>query len=354
MHSRAKVLHSAIEVAVEDFVKSGMNVCIGGGRLEDVTRLVDVLSSRTDAGGLVDIAFVSASPSTRTLLTERELPSDLSVNFKQRIDLFIAPVVAMDVDCNAVLDSDDIAADKCAALASDQIILIVLEDDLEHSRSGILSVPAKVVDFLPEINSEMLCSATLIDLGVRGATLRTDASLVADLSIAPGTFLPAFEHEMQRSPQVIASGLLLSSKKTTAVVATNDLEPYDLTAALHSIASLDDESRTKALPSAKRNELTRMYVKGWMRKERELDEALSKEFDFTSYERAAAFVRYAQFASTQARHYAEISHACTKVTLSVTTKGAKGITELDIMVAKDLSSAYNRMTAPESMAFISD
>lgn len=350
--SRMRVLQHGIDAAVEEFVMSGMNIYIGGGKLDDVEMLLDAISVKTETGGLIDVAFVSASPATQALLEKRELPCDLRVNFKRTIDLFIAPVTSMDKNCNAALDSDDIAGDKYGALSAEKRVLIILEEDLEKCESGIPSAPIKIVGFQPDFTAASLCSGSLPEFGIRGASIRDRNSIVTDLSLAPNTFLPAIEYRLQGLPQVAVTGFLIASKNTTAVVATRDLEPFDITSTLHSMLSLSEECRTTALKGEKREQLIQMYARDWKLKDCELDEVLSREFRFTSYEMASAFVRYVQYVGSESKHFPEINQANKKVTISVTTKGAKGVTELDTIVSKELSSAYTRMmsSSPE-MAF---
>lgn len=349
--SRAEVFKHGIDAAVEDFVKSGMNICIGGGKKDDLTKLVDSLASLTQVEGLVDVAFVSTSATTKAMLDERDMPSDLGVNFKRSIDLFIAPISAMDEDCNAVLDSDNIAGDKCAAHIAEKVVLVVHEEDVERCNSGLQSVPVQVVQFLPELATESLCSGSLFDLGVRGASLRADGDSIADLSLARNVPPHALEHELRTLPQVVATGLLPATEKTIVVVATRDLQPIDMTSSLHSMASLSEECRTAVLTGDKREQVLGTFAKDWTVVAPDGSDMLSKDFKFLNAESAQAFVRYVHYVSDRARHYPEIKHTNAQVEVTLKTDGAAGITELDALVSKELSSIYNRIRPSSQLLF---
>lgn len=347
--SRVEVIKHGINAAVEDFVKSGLNICVGGGKKEDVTRLVDALDSLNQVEGLIDVAFVSASPFTKTMLDERELPSDLGVNFKSTIDLFIAIVSGMDEDCNAVLDSDNIPGEKYAVHVADRVVLVVHEDDVEQCKSGLRSVPIQMVNFQPNLAAESLCSGSLVEFGIRGATLRSDGSFIADLSLAPHVHPQTLEHELCRLPQVVAPGILPATEKTTAVVATRDLQPIDMTPSLHSVVALSEESGTSEITEKRREELLGKYAKDWNVLVEDNFKVLSRNFKFSNAESAKAFVRYVQYVSGAARYFPEITHANTQVEVSLKTEGSSGITELDTLVSKEIASVYDKMFSSSRM-----
>ncbi|CDF34698.1 unnamed protein product [Chondrus crispus] len=341
--SRDIVLKYGIDAAVEDFIKSGLNIGIGGGKTEEVTKLVDALDSLNQVEGLIDVAFVSASPTTAALLRDRGMPSDLAVNFKKGLDVFLALVDAVDADCNAVIGSDNISGDKYAAHMADKVVLVVHEENVENSKNGLRSVPIQMVNFLPGLATESLCSGVLVDLGVRGASLRTDQSHIADLALAPFTQLLALEHQLCSMAQVETSGILLSTEKTVAVVATRDCQPFDMTSSLSSMTLLESASSAVVLTEEKRREILGKYESSWIIVPHGEGELLSRTFKFVNVDCAQAFVRYVHFISRGAHYCPEIYHGNTFVEVRVNTEGNPGITELDTLIAKELASVYQRM-----------
>lgn len=313
--------------------------------------LVDALDSLNQVEGLIDVAFVSASPATTALLEKRGMPSDLSVNFKKGLDLFVAIVHGVDADCNAVIDSDNIAGDKYAAQVADKVVLIVHEEDLEQSENGLRTVPIQLVNFLPDQATESLCSGLLVELGVRGASLRNDGSGIADLELAPYVHPLTLENELCSMAQVAKSGILLATEKTIAVVATRDCQPIDMTSALSLMTSRTDVSSVAFLTDEKRQGILGKYSSDWLAVPDGGGEMLSRKFKFLNVNSAEAFIRYVHYVSRVTCYCPEISHCGTEVEVIVRTVQHAGITELDTLIAKELASVYQRMFSRSQMIF---
>lgn len=341
--SRLQIFKCGAQAAVDDFIKSGLNICIGGGSKDDVTTLVDAMAAMYQVEALIDVAFISTCDSTTAMLRERDLPSDLLVNFKRGIDLFITPISSMDSACNAVLDSNSLAADKFAAEIANQVVLVILEDDMEKHKSGLCSVPVQVTSFLSHLAVESLCTGPPFDFGVRGATMRSDGSAIADLSLASRTLPHCIDYELKLLPQVVATGFLLASSKTTVVIATRDMQPIDITAPAYSMANTSVEARKTALTGDKREQVLTSFTKGWSVVTEESGEVLFRKFQFTSIRQAQAFVRYVHTVANEARQLPEIKHRDVDVDITVRSEKCSGVTELDALVAKELSTSYERL-----------
>lgn len=338
-----KALRSGGEALVEDFVKSGLNICIGAGPHDSLAILLDAIAAFYQVDGLIDVAFVSASERANDMLRERDLPSNLLVNFKSEIDLFIAPVSAMDAACNCLVSTDNFAGDKFAARIARKVVLVILEHDLERGEKGLPSVPVQIIPFMGDYAVQSLCSGPLYDLGVRGATLRSDDSCIVDLTLAPGTSLHAIDDALNQLPQVVSTGLLLATEKTTTVVATRDLQPIDITAPIHSIQNLTPDAKTSKLDGEKREKILVTYAKNWHEITLDSIPALAREFDFSSPNRAHAFVRYVHKISAVAQYFPQIKQRNATVEIVLRSEQCAGITKLDALIAKDLTTAYKQL-----------
>lgn len=342
--TRAKALKFGIDAVVEDFVKSGTNICIGSGSTDITIPLLDAAALSIGAGGLKDVAFIATNESTAALMEERNLPSDMAVNFKRSLDVFIAPAAMVDADYNIVLDSSDFAADKFAAETANQIVVVVHEDDFGKSRKGIERLPVQLCSFLPDVAAKSLCAKWFMDVGVRGCTLRSEGSSVADVALAPDVNTRFAVEELERTSAVVATGYIPNSSKTTIVLATNDFQPVDITSTLHTIANVSDENRKKRLTGEKRQELLRSLGDEWRLIEGQ-QEAVLRNFSFPSAGRAQAFVRYVHHVSSQAWHHPEIKESYNRVQICLTTHDAGGLSELDALFAGELGRVYDGMKA---------
>ena len=348
--SRSKIIRSGVDAAVEDFVKSGMNVCVGDGPDELMTPLLSSLAARVFVQGLIDVAVISTSPKIMARLKELDLPTDMGVNFKKSIDLYIAPIKRMDSGCNAILDTDDIAADRYAAEIADKTVLIIQEDDYNSEKTSLKSIPIQLTHFLPEVAIVRLKKEKqLQQLGIVDISLRKHSTTItnptADVMVSENHLPRVVEEELVRLPFVQSVGLLSASTKTTAVIASNNLEPIDLSPSLNSIAELSKEASTKELEGEKKNVMISTYVSDWQIISGST-EALFKEFEFATPEQASAFVRYVHYVARSVRQYPEIRHTYNRVKICVTSTEVAGITEMDTLIARELSTCYSKLTTP--------
>lgn len=348
--SRSTIIRSGVDAAVEDFVKSGMNVCVGDGPDELMTPLLSSLAARVFVQGLIDIAIISNSPNITARLKELNLPSDMGVNFKKGIDLYIAPIKRMDNGCNAVLDTDDIAADRYAAEIADKVVLVIQEDDYNTEKKSLKSIPIQLTHFLPEMaiiklkEEKQLQQLGVVDISLRKHSITTP-NPIADVMVSENHLPQVVEEELVRLPFVQSVGLLPASTKTTAVVASNNLEPIDLSPSLNTIAELSKEASIKELEGDKKNVMISTYVSDWQIISGST-EALLKEFEFATPEQAAAFVRYVHYVARSVRQYPEIRHTYNRVKICVTSIEVAGITEMDTLFARELSTCYSKLTTP--------
>lgn len=344
--TKSQILQAGIDAAVEDHIKSGLNICIGGGPSHGSTALVDAISSLYMVSGLIDVAFITTSKSVRALLSERQLPNDLLVNCKKGIDVYIAVVSSVDSSCNAILDSESIAAEKFAAQIARQVVLIILEEDLEKNRQGFTSVPVQVAPFLPDVATENLCSPKLVKFGVRGTSLRDNRSNIVDISLSTDTVPHILDYHLGERPEVVATGFLLASSKTIAVVATNDLQPFDMTSPLHTMKKLTVDQRQTELSGEKRQYALQIQALEWKVERKGADESLRREFTFTTFEHAATFVRYVHSISQQVEHFPEIIHRGGLVEITVRSENGLGITQLDGLLSREISLAFSNIMGP--------
>ena len=91
---------------------------------------------------------------------------------------------------------------------------------------------------------------------------------------------------------------------------------------------LDDTARAEHLPA--------LEAAGWT-----LDadrDAITKEYQFKSFIRAFAFMSGAALHAEKLNHHPEWSNVYNRVTVTLTTHDAGGLTELDITLAKRMDA----------------
>jgi 4a-hydroxytetrahydrobiopterin dehydratase len=71
--------------------------------------------------------------------------------------------------------------------------------------------------------------------------------------------------------------------------------------------------------------------------------AIAREFTFTDFERAFAFMTRVALASEKRNHHPEWSNVYNRVAIRWTTHDADGLTQLDIESARDCDRAYATM-----------
>ncbi|CAN8067106.1 unnamed protein product [Agarophyton chilense] len=338
--ARADVLEQGIEAALEDHLVTGMNVCIGDGAKEVLVPLLSAIDSMVNVERVIDVAFLGTCETTRSLIEERQLPNDLSVNFKRELDLFIAPVVQVDKECNATLDSSELSGARYAAHIAKKVVLLTHEDDLQKSRNGLQSIPVQLAGFLPDVAAKSLISDSLFAIGVRGVTLRKGPGNIADVSIAAGSEPVMVAEELKRLPQVQAVGLLPACDKTTIVVSTMDMQPFDITPIAYSLAKNMENNTPLALNKVK-EELEQLDG-GWVLSENG-NCGLRREFPCASNETAEALMRRVQFLKRNGGRFAELRQVHNTVTIGLGEYGSKAVCSVDLLMAKAVSNTYVNM-----------
>ena len=339
--SSEKALPVAVDELVDEYLKAGMNVYIADGEKGMLESLFNALEMKDQVNGLIDVVFTAGSPQISEEIKRRNLQTNLSVNYKKGIDIFLALVNEVDGDCNGVLDSNHFEADRYAAEIANQVILLIQENDFKKTENGLQSFPVRLAPAMTEIAAKSLCSSGMFIAGIRGATVR-EGSSIADVSLSSHVMPRFLEMELRRLPCVCGIGLLPSSEKTTVVVAANNLAPFDITAPVHTMRNLPTEKRNSELSDEERAKSMESLPKWRIISGRQ--DALARQFVFPNADRADSFVRYAQFVSGSMWHHPEIRQSYTQVRICLTTHDAGGITALDTMFATELSRVFERMT----------
>ncbi|PXF48163.1 hypothetical protein BWQ96_02115 [Gracilariopsis chorda] len=338
--SRAKVFKYGIEAAVEDYVKTGMNICIGDGNDEVLVPMLDAIASMVEVEGLVDVAFLGSNPNTKSLLKERGLPSDTVVNFRSNVDLFLAPVGRVDGDCNAVLESSDMGGDRYAAQMADKVVLIVHEDDMSEYKNGLESIPVKLVDFSPQTAAQSLCSDCLYMAGVRGASLRSGDENIADVSISKSCIPVLLEQELKQLAEVVAVGMLPAFDKTTIVVSTKDLQPFDITPASYSFSRNVEDGRGDIVDESTVLDEVKKLGAGWTVSAEEGGLCLCGELKFDATEAADGMIRYMHFLRKNGGRFDELRQRKNRVLVRLGGEKANKMRRADVMIAKMVAQMY--------------
>lgn len=336
---------NAVAATIEDHIRTGRNICIGDGDTKLLIEMLDTIDVHLQTNNVLDIAFTATTPPNMRLLHNRELPTDLSVNYRANIDIYIAPVLAADPDYNVVLDGDDPAADCTAAHLAERAIFLIHEDALEATeKSGISTFPITLSSFLPKtVINQHLLTPSLISAGVDHIVLRKADGVVADVKLAPGAAIALIRDELRSMPFVQSVGLFAVSPNTTLIVAPRAGPAFDMTPPQTALSLMTDDGRHKPVDQA-RSAQAIDELPGW----RILDgtfPALAVQFRFPDAGRAGTFVRHVQRTSQIARHYPEIRQNYSTVRICLSSPEACGITELDIMFARELTRVYKNLRA---------
>ncbi|KAI0562450.1 hypothetical protein FGB62_59g036 [Gracilaria domingensis] len=343
--SRAEVIAHGIEAALEDYLMTGMNIGIGDGSKEVLEPMLDSIASMVKIERLVDVAFLGTCKTSRSLLQERDLPNDLSVNFKREMDLFIAPVSRVDGDCNAVLDSLEFGGPRYAAHMAKKVVLLTHEDDLQKSRSGLESIPVQLVNFLPDVAAKSLFSDSLFAAGVRGVSLREGETNLADVSLAPNSVPLMVVEELARLPQVQAVGFLPAYDKTTVVVSTTDLQPFEITPIGYSLARSNESSTPLSFEKVKQE--IRQLDGSWALSDTSTGTCgLTREFTCVSTEAAEALIRHVHFLTKNGGRFAELKQVQNKVFIGLGEYGSTSLYDVDLLMAKALTKTYAAVKKP--------
>lgn len=338
---------NAVVAMMDDYIKTGRNICIGDGPTDLLLPFLDTLDIHLQTSPVMDLAFVATTPANNRLLRNRELPSDLSLNYSNTIDVYVAPATQVDSDLNVVLHADDDPASDGAAahLAKRAVFLVREEAVIEGKQHGIRSIPIKISPFLPAAAVQhALLSPVLRSLGVHDVTRRRDSTCsdILDVHLISGAAPALVRDELMRLPVVQSVALHPASPSTAFVVAPLRGPPYDMTSRQRGMRMLSRKDRTTA---AKEETVAAALDKlpGW-RLVTGVVPALATQMRFKDVACADVFVRYVQNLSNVTKHHPEIRQTLSNVRICLTTFEAKGVTQLDILFARDLAQMYKRLS----------
>lgn len=361
---RDRAWRDAIRAVIDEHVDSGRNVCIGDGNASLLMPLLDAIDVHVHASSKLDMAFVATTPHNSKLLAERKLTSDLSVNYKKSIDVYIAPAASVDSQLNVVLDSTCPASDANAANYAKQCVFIsprvhILEpeddDAKDVTKELITKFPIQIDPFLPECTTKsMQEDETLGALGISAIKLRPQSSadsscVVADVELTTqGTHDLATQNisvlidELKRHPAVLGVGLFAAGKNSTVVFAASGSDPVDITPVQATLSTRAKELSKAAVGDARRDQAI-SEMKPW-RVLRGPVSSIGGTFSFQRVAFADAFVRSVHHLARASNHHPEIRQNYTQVKICLSTYDAGGVTELDLLFAKELTRVYRVMS----------
>jgi 4a-hydroxytetrahydrobiopterin dehydratase len=340
---RENVMRAGIEAALDDYVASGSNVAIGGGDSSKTALLVEALAVRVETGSLIDVAFVPVSPAAQAAQEDFKLPTDMSVNQSQKIDVYIAPVSKMDQDLNAAIGgSSMMRSERYASFEAAKSILVIQEEDYAATSGGLNSFPVLVDPLLPNLVASTLgTDQFLADIGVRGVIVRKDGTNVADVLLRPGADLLAIDATLSRLPGIAAVGLLPSSDRVTAVV-TCEQQTYDITSSLARIVELaKSPGLRKRLAGQELAAAVERLGPGWVVTTDGRD-AVAREFRFVGPDQTSVFIAQVLRIAKLANSFPDVTTTFNRVTVRLSTIDVHGVTELDISVARELGHVCDR------------
>lgn len=346
-----RAYRNAIRALIDDHIKSSRNICIGDARPDLLLPLLDAIDVHAHATTLSDVAFIATTPENQQLLNERKLPADLSVNFKPGIDLFVAPTAVVDSELNVVLESKLPAMDIAAASLAKECVFVIHEDDMHNCCS---SFPIQLNSFLPSAAARSLQDdESLRSLGVSSVSLRPGSSnsgnvngttvAIADVQLEKDALASVIRDELKRFDTVSGIGLLKASEKNTIIVAQSSGEPVDMTAVQSTLGSKSKDMK-KAAVSESRCAGAVSALKGW----RLIDgsvKSIAASLKFSDVVRADTFVRSVHELARVSNHHPEIRQNFSQVRICLSTYEAGGVSELDILFAKQLSKIHDVMTS---------
>lgn len=361
---RDRAWRDAIRAVIDEHLDSGRNVCIGDGNPSLLMPLLDAIDVHVHASSKLDMAFVATTPQNSKLLAERKLSSDLSVNYKKSIDVYIAPAASVDSQLNVVLDSTYPASDANAASYAKKCVFIsprvpILEpegdDENDVTKELITKFPIQIDPFLPECTTKsMQEDETLQALGISSIKLRPQSSadsscVIADVELTiQGTQNLATQNisvlveELKRHPAVLGVGLFAAGIKSTVVFAATGSDPVDITPVPATLSTRAKELSKAAVGDARRDQAI-SETKPW----RVLKGPVSSIGGTFSFQRVAfadAFVRSVHHLARASNHHPEIRQNYTQVKICLSTYDAGGVTELDLLFAKELTRVYRVMS----------
>lgn len=369
-----KAWRDAVAAVMEDHVQSGRNICIGDGPRELLLPLLDAIDIHVHAESLVDVAFVATTSINAKLLSDRHLPTDLTVNFKQSIDVYIAPVTMVDAALNVVLPTDAPAAEAAAVYLAQQCIFLIYESDLprdynndkrkninkvedEDENEEISTLRIELAPFQPLATVRALSrDSALRALGVDHISLKkgyqeaydSSSPILADIQLRRGASLLAIHDELRRHATILGIALHPASRSTTLLVAAEEENgrgtPFEITPAQDGLALMPDDRRRAAVSRGELDQVMRT-LPGWrIQQGSNKVDALVNRFVFSNVLLANAFIRVIHELARNARHYPEVRQGFTNVRVCLCSFDAGGVTHLDIQFARQLSRTHLSMT----------
>lgn len=343
----------AIAAAIEDYMTPGTNVCIGDAPPHLLTPVIDLLDVNLQINKLIDVAFVATSPAVAAQLAERHLPTDLSANYGADLALYFAPALAADTACNVTLGASNPGADVAAIALARRAVFLAWEDALVCAEAdGLQSIPVQLSAFMPGAAARALRECpTLGALGVVDVRARNDASGIADVRLRAGAFAPAVARALQRSPLCGAPGLHAASSKTTLLLASGgDAPPQERTPAAATLADASPEAGERRMRPADGETVTeamRALAPYWAVSEGDATSSLLGRFVLRDEARADALAEHAREMAAIARVSPEVRLSGPVLRVCVSGWEAGGVTEVDLLFARNVSAAFGQLQRQE-------
>lgn len=368
----SRAWRDAVAAAMEDHVQSGRNICIGDGPKELLVPFLDAVDVHVHAESLIDVAFVATTSSNVKLLSDRHLPTDLAVNFKQSIDVYIAPVTTVDAGLNVALPTNAPAAEAAAVQLAHRCVFLINEAQLPHDYNNkqnnhnhntedrdeeISVLRVELAPFQPLAVVRSLSRDTALRaLGVDRISLvdgydeayDSSSPILADVHLRQGAPLVAIHDELRRHATILGVALHPASRSTILLVAAEEEDghgtPYEITPGQDGLALMPDDRRRAAISFGELDQAMRT-LSGWrIQQGSNKVNALVTRFVFSDVLVANTFIRLTHELSLSARHYPEIRQGFTNVRICLSNYDAGGITHLDLQFARQLSLLHRSMT----------
>lgn len=341
--TRSQAWRDAIRATIEDYIKSSRNICIGDGPQELLIPILDAIDVHVHAQSLIDVAFMATTTTNNRLLKERDLPMDFTVNFKRTIDVYVTPVTKVDNDLNVALHSEMPAVEAVAISLADCCVFLVDEEDFRGCANGLPSICVQFAPFLPDVSARMLQGdAALKAAGVQAITVRDDDPTIADVFLRPGTVAGVVYDELRRHAGIVGVALCTPSQKNTILVAARSGSPFDISPAQTTLARFPSDRRRAAVSDIRKAEALNS-LPGWRLLRGQVD-SLAASLVFPNVVLANAFVRVIHNLARSTNHHPEIRQNFSTVRICLSSYDAGGITELDILMAQELSRTHQRLS----------
>lgn len=348
--TRPQPQNYAASWVVKDFIQSGMNIVLGGTDKSLADAICSSIFTQVGIGQLIDISVRGANPVADQVVKDYELSSDFNANYKgDAVDVYIVGATQVDADLNVVFESSHIVAEKHAASSASKCVVIATETIRIRYANGLTRVPVQCDYFMPNQSVKEIEREDALLAMVEEVKLRSNSSCVADLTLASRYNGRILDSSLAELPGVIAVGMLPQSSSMVLVIVDNgdggevsDLsDVYDITGPLAYIQSLSKSKDLKRLVGDARRDLVRSLHQ-WKDGVDGRD-LLQREFRFSNYAQARAFVREAERLGIVAQSFPEIVHVYNRVTVTLRTMRTCGVSKLDIAMARELGATCERL-----------